>query len=70
MAVLVLLSICCNKSSENQQDKYDANIEIAKSVFEYFNSHDWQGMANLYVENAEFKDPEYALKKLGNREHP
>lgn len=33
------------------------NVEIAKKVFEYFNKHDWQKMAELYIENAEYKDP-------------
>jgi ketosteroid isomerase-like protein len=35
----------------------EENIRIAKSVFEYFNQHDWEKMAALYTDPADFKDP-------------
>jgi len=35
------------------------NISIAKSVYEYFNQHDWEKMAELYTDPAEFKDPSF-----------
>ncbi|MDR2126918.1 MAG: nuclear transport factor 2 family protein [Prevotellaceae bacterium] len=28
-----------------------------KKYFELFNNHEWQKMADMYVDNAEFKDP-------------
>lgn len=37
------------------------NVEIAKKVYEHFNKHDWQKMAELFVENADFKDPSLGL---------
>lgn len=61
---MVLLSISCDKNSKSQEGASQANIKIAQSVFAYFNKHDWQGMANLYIENAEFKDPEYGVEKV------
>lgn len=38
-------------------EPHEENVRIAKSVFEYFNQHDWEGMAALYTDPAEFKDP-------------
>ncbi len=38
------------------------NVKIAKQVFVEFNNHDWQKMANLYIENAEFKEPASGMK--------
>ncbi len=35
------------------------NEALVKQYFEYFNQHDWQKMANMYAENAEFKDPSF-----------
>lgn len=34
-----------------------ANEKLVKTYFEHFNNHDWNKMANMYVDNAEFKDP-------------
>lgn len=64
IAVILVLSISCNENQDKQQDKSVTNIKIAESVFEHFNNHDWEGMANLYIENAEFKDPEYGVEKV------
>lgn len=38
-------------------EPHEENVRIAKSVFEYFNRHDWEGMSALYTDPAEFKDP-------------
>ena len=35
------------------------NENIAKNLFELFNEHDWDAMAALYTELAEFKDPSF-----------
>ena len=37
----------------------DENIRIARAVFEHFNQHDWEKMAGLYSDLAEFKDPSF-----------
>ena len=58
----IFLCISCDEYPKNQQNTSQINIKIAQSVFEHFNNHDWEGMANLYIENAEFKDPEYGIE--------
>jgi ketosteroid isomerase-like protein len=40
----------------------DANVAIALKAFEYFNRHDWEGMASLYADPAEFRDPSLGLE--------
>jgi len=37
----------------------DENIIIAKTVYEHFNKHDWNKMAELYTDPADFKDPSF-----------
>jgi ketosteroid isomerase-like protein len=32
-------------------------VTVATQLFEKFNAHDWAGMAALYTDTAEFKDP-------------
>ncbi|KOS06864.1 hypothetical protein AM493_13120 [Flavobacterium akiainvivens] len=34
-----------------------ANEKLVKQYFEHFNNHDWQKMAAMYAEPADFKDP-------------
>lgn len=34
-----------------------ANEKLVKQYFEHFNKHDWQKMAAMYSETADFKDP-------------
>lgn len=33
------------------------NEKLVKQYFTYFNNHEWKKMAEMYSENAEFKDP-------------
>lgn len=33
------------------------NEKLIRQYFEYFNKHDWQKMAAMYTETADFKDP-------------
>jgi ketosteroid isomerase-like protein len=33
------------------------NEKFVKKYFEHFNNHDWDKMANMYIEISEFKDP-------------
>src|SRR5262245_49881756 len=35
------------------------NIDLAKSMFEAFNRHDWKAMAGFYAPSAEFLDPSF-----------
>ena len=61
--IIILLSIllnaaCTRNEFSSQQEQNQALIE---RYFKHFNNHNWQKMAELYVEKAEFKDP-----SLGN----
>lgn len=62
MKKLILFSIfallSCTKNEEKiiKIDHYEKE-KIAKQLFVEFNKHDWQKMADLYIENAEFKEP-------------
>lgn len=53
--ILSLATSCVEKN--NYSETADKNIKIVKQYFEYFNNHEWQKMAEMYVETAEFKDP-------------
>ncbi|ARS34006.1 nuclear transport factor 2 family protein [Pontibacter actiniarum] len=33
------------------------NVKLVNQYFEHFNNHDWEKMADMYTETAEFKDP-------------
>lgn len=59
----LLLVFSCKKEEE-KIIKIDTseNEKIAKQLFVEFNKHDWQKMANLYIENAEFKEPSSGMK--------
>jgi len=53
--ILSFTTSCTEKS--NYSEQAEKNSEIVKEYFEHFNNHDWQKMAEMYVETAEFKDP-------------
>ncbi|MEM6265412.1 MAG: nuclear transport factor 2 family protein [Bacteroidota bacterium] len=61
--VLLCFSIACQNQpapkQELKQDFQKENLELITQFYQYFNSHDWENMANMYVENAEFKDPSF-----------
>lgn len=50
------LLFSCNKVSENE-NKISENEKLIKNYFELFNKHRWEDLSNLYIDNAEFKDP-------------
>jgi ketosteroid isomerase-like protein len=55
-SILVFSVMSCNNSSRNND-----NEKLVKQFFEHFNRHDYEKMANMYIENAEFKDPTLGL---------
>ncbi len=55
----VLLPACGQNESVGTGGRTEKNIRIAGQVFEAFNRHDWTGMAELYTDTAEFKDPSF-----------
>lgn len=46
----------CHNSNQKNEATAD-NEKLIKQYFEHFNNHEWTKMANMYAENAEFKDP-------------
>ena len=47
----------CNNKKNDAIDKQFQNEKFVNTYFENFNNHNWEKMASLYIENAEFKDP-------------
>ena len=43
---------CTNNTSEKK-----SNELFVKKYFEQFNAHNWQAMAEMYIDTADFKDP-------------
>ena len=52
---LPLLSSCNTQKQENLTPTN--NVKLVNQYFEYFNTHEWTKMANMYAESADFKDP-------------
>lgn len=53
LSTALLLCACDNQKNSASTD----NETLVKQYFEHFNKHEWAKMANMYAENAEFKDP-------------
>lgn len=58
MAVTVFIS-CDEQRKLDDTAANQKNIALAKKVFEHFNNHEWDKMANLYSDTADFKDPSF-----------
>jgi ketosteroid isomerase-like protein len=54
--LLIIAFISCNKTKQENMETSN-NEKLVETYFKHFNNHDWQKMANMYVETAEFKDP-------------
>lgn len=55
--ILILsLTISCTEKN-NSSEQTDKNTQIVQQYFEHFNNHEWQKMAEMYIETAEFKAP-------------
>jgi len=52
--IAIFLVISC---TTNNNKEINTNEELVKQYFTYFNNHEWTKMAEMYAENAEFKDP-------------
>ena len=52
LSLFITLFSC--KNSPNQPSE---NQIIIKQLYDHFNKHEWQKLADLYVETADFKDP-------------
>ena len=51
--------MACNNSTTtvNVNSQSDKNVALVNQYFEYFNAHEWDKMAEMYTETADFKDP-------------
>lgn len=62
---IAAFSSCTNEKAKEQPvpapaSSVGSNPEgVARLLFERFNQHDWEGMAALYTDTAEFKDPSF-----------
>lgn len=58
LVLLIIIFTCfaCN-STENPITSANPHEAFIKQYFEYFNQHDWQKMASMYADTADFKDP-------------
>lgn len=54
--LILFLALSCNQSKPKTVET-SANEKFVKQYFDHFNNHEWTKMANMYLENAEFKDP-------------
>lgn len=65
-AFIVLFSMAACESKpdalEALRQKQDQNVQVVQEMFAHFNKHDWEAMASLYAENAEFKDPAFGAE--------
>ncbi len=57
--VSFFIIIACNNANNLFSSRQEKNVALVKQVFERFNKHDFQGMAALYADPAEFKDPSF-----------
>jgi ketosteroid isomerase-like protein len=55
---LAFALISCNNSS----NQFSQNQAIIKQLYDHFNKHEWQKMADLYVETTDFKDPSFGTE--------
>jgi ketosteroid isomerase-like protein len=47
--------ISCNNQNKPTMDT--KNVDLVNRYFEHFNNHEWEKMAEMYIDTAEFKDP-------------
>jgi ketosteroid isomerase-like protein len=56
--IIILIAILSIGSCTTKNNKEsNSNEKLVKQYFNYFNNHEWKKMAEMYSENAEFKDP-------------
>ncbi len=60
----LVFSSACTPKEPSANAVQEKNVALARQVYEHFNKHEWEKMANLYVENAEFKDPSFGQKTV------
>jgi ketosteroid isomerase-like protein len=61
LAILTFSFLMITGCSNTQQRQEEENIAVVKGMFEAFNRHDWQDMADHYADNATFLDPSFGI---------
>jgi hypothetical protein len=56
VASLFLLT-ACNKDNADSIVGKERSVAVVKQMYVHFNNHDWDAMAAMYIDSAEFKDP-------------
>jgi hypothetical protein len=59
IVIAVFILVSCNNQNQSNIIDSSNNEKIVKQYFEYFNSHNWKKMAEMYTETADFKDPSF-----------
>jgi steroid delta-isomerase-like uncharacterized protein len=60
--ILISVLIYSIFSCERKNNQISQNQDIVKQLYEHFNKHDWQKMADLYAETTDFKDPSFGTE--------
>ena len=55
--LFLIISILTFSACSQEKKGGNENEKLIQEYFAFFNKHDWKGMANLYAERADFKDP-------------
>ena len=66
LSLLLIALFSCNNSNQksNIMDNSATNKKIIEQYFTHFNNHEWQKMADMYVDQPEMKDPAYGIKNV------
>ena len=54
--ILIFVFFNCTKQGETHSN-ISENEKLVQLYYEHFNKHDWDKMANMYADTADFKDP-------------
>lgn len=58
LSFLIIIGFCAC-TNQNVSEIENENILLIEQYFKHFNAHHWDKMANMYIEEAEFKDPSF-----------
>ncbi len=56
--VLIMIIVSC----ERKMNQPSQNQAIIKQLYQEFNQHNWQKMADFYAETTDFKDPSFGTE--------
>ncbi len=57
--LLIGMSLLMSCSGNKPESTDGDNVVIVRSMFDAFNKHDWEAMADHYVDSASFLDPSF-----------